>query len=492
MPNMWLVFLACAGNPDLGLTTQWARGFQARLLICINGHFALAIVSISWQIKSAMSAPQGISGGQVFQFLMQSQHWTPEQMRAFQQNELGSLLRHARATVPFYKTRLDPIFKADGSIDWSQWHKLPILKRADVATNYEAMQSSQLPAGHGPTATLSTSGSTGHPIKVTFPKLMGDIGHILDWRAQRWWNFDWSAVRVNWFSALRPGWEARSLIGQGPWGCHDDAQAQRGQFYEYQVNAPWYDQLKHLHDVNARYLAAQSNIPYAAGLEMLKTDKRGKLDSVILYSTSIEPEYYSTLYEAFGAKIRGMYSSKEAGRIGYTCATGQHYHTCAESVLVEILDSDGRPCEVGQSGRVIVTPFYSTAQPFIRYDQGDLASWGKPCSCGITLPVIEKIDGRIYHLFERPDGTRFGGIIPEGLRSNLHAEFWQFVQTGVNHIEVRYKPIDRRDKQLEERFSDVLTSLYLQGFEISYKVIKNLPLTKGGKFIKYVNETYSD
>src|SRR5664279_4986268 len=122
-----------------------------------------------------MSAPQGISGGQVFQFLMQSQHWTPEQMRAFQQNELGSLLRHARATVPFYKTRLDPIFKADGSIDWLQWNKLPILKRADVAANYEAMQSSQLPAGHGPTIVMSTSGSTGETVKLTITKLIGDI-----------------------------------------------------------------------------------------------------------------------------------------------------------------------------------------------------------------------------------------------------------------------------------------------------------------------------
>ena len=133
--------------------------------------------------------------------------------------------------------------------------------------------------------------------------------------------------------------------------------------------------------------------------------------------------------------------------------------------------------------------YYNSAQPFIRYDQGDLASWGKPCSCGITLPVIEKIDGRIYHLFKRPDGTRSGGIIPESLRSNLHAEFWQFVQTGVNHVEVRYKPVGGRDKQLEERFAALLTSLYLQGFEISYKIIKNLPLTTGGKFIKYVNET---
>ena len=430
-----------------------------------------------------------ISGGQVFQFLMQSQFWPPEKMQAFQHNELASLLRHARATVPFYKTRLDPIFKADGSIDWSQWSKLPILKRADVASNYEAMQSSKLPQGHGPTATQTTSGSTGNPVKVTFTKLIGDIGITMDWRAQRWWDFDWSAARVNWHGDLAVGWKARSLIGQGPWGCRDDAQAQRGQFYEYEINAPWHDQLKHLHDVNARYLVTQSNIPFAVGLEILKTEKRGKIDSMILFGSSIEPEYYATLYEAFGAKIRGFYSSEEAGRIGYTCATGNHFHVCSESILVEILDDDDRPCPSGQTGRVIVTPFYNTAQPFIRYAQGDLASWGMPCSCGITLPVIEKIDGRVSHLFKRPDGTRFATQILDHLREKLGAEFWQFAQIGPNQIEVRYKPVGGRDKQLEESFSGVLKREYLQGFEISYKIIKNLPLTKSGKFIKYVNET---
>ena len=435
-----------------------------------------------------MSAPQGISGGQVYRFLMESQYWPPEKMRAFQQMELASLLRHARATVPFYKTRLDPVFKKDGSIDWAQWSKLPILKRADVAVNYEAMQSSKLPEGHGPTANFTTSGSTGHPVKVTFTKLMGDIGLIQDWRAQRWWNFDWSAVCVSWVGGLPEDWETKSRVARGPWGYYSDAQPQLGHHYIYHVNAPVEDQLKHLHDVNAQYLCAQSNIAYAAGLELLKTNKRGKIDNMILVSSSIEPEYYATLFEAFGTKVSALYSSKEAGRIGYSCVTGKHYHVCADSVLVEILNDQDGPCEIGQTGRVVVTPFYNTAQPFIRYDQGDLASWGKPCACGIRLPVIDKIDGRSLHLFTSPEGTRFGRIIPEHFRANLNAEFWQFAQVGPKQIEVRYKPIGKREKRRELSFSPMLVSTFLPGFEISYKILKNLPLTKSGKFIKYVNE----
>lgn len=31
--------------------------------------------------------------------------------------------------------------------------------------------------------------------------------------------------------------------------------------------------------------------------------------------------------------------------------------------------------------------------PLIRYELGDLAEWGPPCSCGMTLPVIARLWG---------------------------------------------------------------------------------------------------
>src|SRR5690606_19383274 len=62
------------------------------------------------------------------------------------------------------------------------------------------------------------------------------------------------------------------------------------------------------------------------------------------------------------------------------------------------------PCPPGQVGRVLVTALHSFAMPLIRYDIGDLASWGEPCGCGITLPVIEKLWGRTRHQVRLPDG----------------------------------------------------------------------------------------
>ena len=44
--------------------------------------------------------------------------------------------------------------------------------------------------------------------------------------------------------------------------------------------------------------------------------------------------------------------------------------------------------------------------PLIRYEIGDIAEWGEPCDCGIMLPVIRKIWGRIRQMITNPDGRK--------------------------------------------------------------------------------------
>ena len=87
-------------------------------------------------------------------------------MLAYQRSQLGQLLRHAKATVPFYKTRLDVVFKRNGDIDWDRWNEIPIVTRADLRDNYTAMIATTLPPGHGPAKTYRSSGSSGIPVAI--------------------------------------------------------------------------------------------------------------------------------------------------------------------------------------------------------------------------------------------------------------------------------------------------------------------------------------
>ena len=72
---------------------------------------------------------------------------------------------------PFYKSRLDVVFKKNGEIDWDRWQEIPIVTRADLRDRREQMLTTALPPGHGPTKTFHSSGSSGVPISVEVTQL---------------------------------------------------------------------------------------------------------------------------------------------------------------------------------------------------------------------------------------------------------------------------------------------------------------------------------
>ncbi len=98
-----------------------------------------------------------------------------------------------------------------------------------------------------------------------------------------------------------------------------------------------------------------------------------------------------------GCEIIDGYRRPEAGTIAVRCPSADLYHVQSEACLMEVVDGDGRMCEPGQTGEVVITPLYSYAMPLIRYRTGDLAelpssdfSFTQRCSCGRSLPGIKR------------------------------------------------------------------------------------------------------
>ena len=109
----------------------------------------------------------------IFEMLMESQFWPPEVMLAFQRTQLAQLLHHARENAPFYKTRLDPLFKKNGDIAWERWQEIPVVTRVDLRDRRNELLAAELPPGHGPSKTFSTSGSSGIPIAIETTRFWG-------------------------------------------------------------------------------------------------------------------------------------------------------------------------------------------------------------------------------------------------------------------------------------------------------------------------------
>ena len=182
--------------------------------------------------------------------------------------------------------------------------------------------------------------------------------------------------------------------------------------------------------------------------------------------------------QAFSAPAFSAYTSKEAHKIAHECPASRGFHVNSELLLVEILDDSGKPCGPGETGRVIVTPFLSTAQPLIRYEQGDLAAWGGQCSCGRAHPVIARIDGRVRNQFRFLNGHRFmPGIGHEAFRDLLRADRWQVAQTGPLDIEVRYISPAPADTINFAAMTATFRQAYHRDLNVVYRRVDTMPLT---------------
>ena len=105
---------------------------------------------------------------------------------------------------------------------------------------------------------------------------------------------------------------------------------------------------------------------------------------------------------------------------------------------VEILNDDNEPCAQGEVGRVVITDFFNTAMPLIRYDIGDLAAWGE-CPCGkIDFPAFSTILGKIRGSLLHRNGERVPFTeLSVALRNIEGMRQYQVIQDDIEHFIVR-------------------------------------------------------
>jgi phenylacetate-CoA ligase len=435
-----------------------------------------------------MSSEGGLQR-QFYEMLMESQWWSPGQLQAYQRSQLGQLLRHAKKHVPFYEHRLDAVVKNNGDIDWDRWSEIPIVKREDLRDHGEAMLARELPAGHGPIGTSNSSGSTGVPITVTTTALAHLARTAQRWRSDRRHDLDWARIIVNRLGDVEGPKDWPQGTPRGPWGPSWDESSRRGFWWSLNLSTTNEQVLDFIERRGCTYLIAGPKTAHMLALESIRLKRPTRLDAIMVQSNRRTEDDRQICRSTFGASMIELYSSKEGGNMAYSCTHGR-LHVDAEVLLLEILDDAGREVAPGETGRVVITPFLSSAQPLVRYEQGDLARKGTGCACGLCLPVIDEIIGRSLAIFRHPDGRSAVAIMPNSARELLDCEFWQMAQVGPNHYEVRYVPRSSAVAPDEGAFAALFRSVFFEDSVVEFRRVEGIPLTRAGKLVEYVNEWY--
>jgi phenylacetate-CoA ligase len=414
---------------------------------------------------------------------LEASQWLPaERLRQLQAVQLAARLQHAAHASRWFAPRLAGLdLQAERAFD--ALAALPVLTRAELQDPAAGLFC-DIGEAHGPTVSLTTSGSTGEPVKVLCSLAAQALRQAFVLRNFAWQQLDARKTYASIRSGLKLGPESPPQRAAN-WNAALAALFGSGPSWSLGINAPLERQLAALAGEGAHYLASYpSNL---RGLLELSPDNPCGLEAVISAGEAMDPALAEALARAWGVRVLDEYSSEELGPIATLCERGR-FHCMAEGLIVEILRDDHTPCAPGEPGRVVVTDLRNFATAMIRYATNDYALAGEVCDCGRALPTLARIVGRERNLVRLPDGSRFwpnlslmhGDAVRERLRQ------FQLLQVAPTTIRMRLRP--RRALHAEDRaaLEDAVRAACGALFTVELEVFDGpLPTGPNGKFLEF-------
>lgn len=426
----------------------------------------------------------------IHQLLLQmesSQWWSAARMQRYQLKQLRQLLAWAGQYSPHYRNVLQDIDLAQ--FELSDLQRLPVLSREQLRSQRQQLRCTQYPETHGAADEMMTSGSTGSPVVVDSTAQVAAIWSAISLRDHLWHRRDASLRNAS----IR--WRVEN-IGMAPeglefpgWGAPFSDFYQTGPGYFLNSSSDVRDQASWLQRTNPQYLISHPSNLRALLQEIRKRSiKLPALTELRTVGEALDNDLRQLADEVLGLPLVDCYSCQEVGYIALQCPDHRHYHLQAEHLIMEVLDENNQACEPGQPGRIVLTSLGNYHLPLIRYDIGDYGELAEGCSCGRSLPVLRRIQGRVRNMLSLPDGSkRWPNLGFREIMSIADIRQFQLQQHSLQRIELKLVLATALDAGQEQKIRDIL-SRYLRfpgAIEISYH--DSLPRSASGKFEDFVS-----
>lgn len=318
-------------------------------------------------------------------------------------NKRLAIVRHAYETVPYYQKRFNDIgLKPENIKKPEDWYNVPILTRQDLTSNFHDLISKQ--TKQKDLLTSTTGGSSGKPVKVYHDRRYPQ--EVLGWRMLSWWglqpgtdsSYAWRLVRTTRFKKMLNylmWWPTKRL-----WL---DASS---------ISVP--DMVKFIGDFNR--IKPELLQGYAGAIHSLATFiDRNSISvnppkAVWVTSSPVSSVQRTLIEKTFNAPLYDQYGCGEIFWLAAQCKERNGLHIFADARHIEFLDEIGTPCSPGKIGKIVITDLENFAFPLIRYENGDIGrQLDIQCPCGVTLPLMDSVKGRITDMVRLPDNTLLSG-----------------------------------------------------------------------------------
>ena len=407
---------------------------------------------------------------------------TPRRQARRTHVRVQQLLTHAAEHSEFYRQRLSATNISE--LTEQSFQQIPLLTREELRNQRAEIDCTTTPKAHGALVDMTTSGSTGSPVTIKATAYVAAVWFANTLRDHLWHQRDASLKAA----ALRWRVDNNGMAPEGidlpDWGEPFKQFYKTGPACFANSSSPIPMQLEWLTNKNPDYLVTH---PSNLGALLDEIEKQpltdSKLKQVRTVGEAVDDSLRERCRELLGVKLVDFYSTEELGYVALQSPGHDHYHVLTDSVHVEVLREDGSLCDIGETGKLVITSLHNYATPLIRYDIGDMAEVGEPDGSGRTLPVLRRIHGRVRNMLRMPDGSKKWPNL--GFRAIMEVaplQQFQLVQTALENLELKLVVSEPLSEAQEQEITAILQRFLDYPFQIKFTYLDSIPRSPSGKY----------
>lgn len=419
---------------------------------------------------------------QIFQSLVKSDEWNPEQIRAYKEDMLKRIITHAYCHCLYYRRKYDAAGVCpDDFTCIDDLRKFPILTKEEIRRHWREMladnvSKKELIAYH-------TSGSTGKALDFYWTQHALTFYWAAYWRSLRRFDIDRGECHLNFTGKIVVPIDQN----RPPYWRFKREQNQYMINMQHITRDKVSDIVDFINKIGARFFVGYPSIICA--LAELIDEMDLKITNPPQYIFSSAEKMYDfqrmKIQKVFPHTVIMEHYGFSEGAASASKSPDGFYHEDFELGHLEL--KDPIDCGTGYMGSLIATGFQNYGMPFIRYEIGDTATFTKEHT-GKYGQCITDIEGRNGDYVLTPEGARimrFGYIFKQ---SDTIKEC-QIVQSELGEMTVRIVPRGNYVKALSE--SEIVSAVRKQispTIKVNFEYLNAIPRTKSGKFKAVVSE----
>lgn len=404
----------------------------------------------------------------------------------FSEEEFDSFLQNKKAEIVDFHLKNNPFYRElAGNTTAQNWENLPILNKQNLQKPLEE----RLSKGYFKKSVYlnKTSGSSGTPFVFAKDK----YSHALTW-ASNIMRFGWFGIDFNHSYQARFYGIPMDFIGFQKERFKD--------FLSHRYRFPVFDLsdevlekfLQKFKTKKFDYLNGYTSsiVLFAKYLEkknIVLKDISPTLKACFVTSEMLFESDKKLLEKQFGIPIISEYGASELDLIAFENPKGE-WQVNAETLFVEILDENNNSVPHGTEGKIVITSLYNKANPFIRYEIGDIGILDEKSTP--QKPILKKLIGRTNDVAVLPSGKKSPGltfyyVTKSIIEDDGNVKEFIIKQTKLNTFEIEYISENELVSEQIQKIKEAI-DLYLEPnliFTFTRKIV--LERTNRGKLKQF-------